>query len=282
LMAVLALCLILAVCSGLYLAWPGAPHWQRLLYLRRSQGWRVLIGDLHRWLGLLSAGALLLIAVTGFNLAYPPLLEQLADAEGMGHNDAGPNIHSSAQPNNRPITIEQAMLIARGLFASAEVKRITTPRGELGTYRINLRQQDELNQHHPFTTVWIDRWSGHILAVNNAHRFSAAQTLAAWQWPLHTGEALGGAARPFWFAAGLTPGLLWLSGLAQWLYRSGRWHNRAVHLPKLYPLRSKLPPASFPVQLKRYWPVILRPYHIAMYWSYPHRQRLLRYWRQRR
>jgi len=104
-----------------------------------------LLMDSYRLLGSISAIGLLLLAFTGFHLAYPALLESLTDSSGMGHGDEGPTVRSTAIPNNKPISIEEAVLVARGLFPSSEVRRITTPAGELGTYRINLRQKQELN-----------------------------------------------------------------------------------------------------------------------------------------
>ncbi|MDD4914133.1 MAG: PepSY-associated TM helix domain-containing protein [Methylococcales bacterium] len=230
LVAITAVFLMLSVGSGLYLWWPG---WRRLpaaLVVRHDAGLMRLLFDLHRLLGLLSAGVLLLLAFTGFHLAYPPLLETLTASTGMGHGgDEGPNVHSSAVPNNRPVSLAEAVLIARGLFPSSDVRRITTPLGETGTYRINLRQHHEINQHHPLTTVWIDRWSGQIRDVRNPVKFSAGQTFTSWLWPLHTGEAFGGNGRLIWCLTGLTPLLLFISGVCHWLYRHGVIKDRVLN-----------------------------------------------------
>lgn len=268
-MPIIAICLVYMALSGLYLSWPGWRQVQRLFLLRHQHSWRLLIVDLHRWLGLFSSGILLLIAISGFNLAYPELLEKLTASQGMGHGDAGPNVRSSAQPNNHPISIEEAILVARGLFPSAEVKRITTPRGELGTYKINLRQRDELNQHHPFTSIWIDRWSGHIRAVNNPHQFTLGQQFASWQWPIHTSEAFGESARWLWFLAGLSPTLFWLSGIWLWLCRKGRIADRRVTKPQFAFAKKPFPAGTSGVaqatskQFKRQKLIVQYHAHIA-------------------
>jgi uncharacterized iron-regulated membrane protein len=236
--AVLAVLLSLSVLSGLYLWWPGLNRISLAFKVRHNVGLMRFVMDLHRVLGLLSAGFLLLLAFTGFHLAYPALLETLTASVGMGHGDEGPGARSTAVPNNRPISIAEALLVARGLFPSSEVRRITTPAGELGTYRINLRQRNELNQHHPFTTVWVDRWSGQIRNVNNPTQFSAGQTFTTWQWPLHTGEAFGDTGRFIWFVMGLMPLILWLSGVLHWLYRKGYIRDRPFDLMAL--LRFKI------------------------------------------
>jgi len=228
LVAVLAVLLSISVASGLFLWWPGLSKLPSAFKIRHKNGLMRLLMDIHRLLGLVSAGFLLMLAFTGFHLAYPDLLETLTASEGMGHGDTGPTVSSTALPNNDPINIAEAILIARGLFPSSEVRRISTPQGELGTYRINLRQKREPNQRHPFTTVWVDRWSGQILAVNNPALFSAGQTFTTWQWPLHTGEAFD--SRLTWFFIGLTPLALWLSGVSFWLYRKGLIRDRAIDL----------------------------------------------------
>lgn len=231
--AALAVLLMISICSGLYLWWPGLARLPQAFALRHNPGLMRLLLDTHRLLGLLSAGFLLLLAFTGFHLAYPNLLENLTASSGMGHGDAGPKVSSTSKPNDRPITVSEAVLVARGLFPSSELRRVTTPAGELGTYRINLRQHRELNQHHPFTNVWVDRWSGQIRSVSNPSLFSAGQTFTTWQWPIHTGEAFGDWGRRVWFFAGLTPLALWLSGLIHWLYRKGLVNDRPVDIPGL-------------------------------------------------
>ncbi len=231
-MAAAAVLLALSVVSGLYLWWPTA-GWRRAFAPRLVGDLKHLLLDLHRLLGLCSAGILLLLAFTGFHLAYPQLLENLTASAGMGHGDEGPNVRSTAVPNNHPVSLAEAILVARGLFPSSEVRRITTPVGELGTYRINLRQKNELNQHHPFTTVWVDRWSGQIRSVNNPSQFSPGQTFTTWQWPLHTGEAFGDAGRLIWFVTGLMPMTLYLTGLYHWLSRTGRIQAKRIDAPRI-------------------------------------------------
>jgi len=217
----LAVFLMLSVLSGVYLWWPGWGNLLQAVKIRRTEGLMRFLLDLHKLGGLVSAGLLVLLAFTGFHLAYPPLLETLTASEGMGHGDAGPNVHSSAVPTQRPVNLSEAVLVARGLFPSADVRRITTPWGENGTYRVNLRQHHEINRHHPLTTIWIDRWSGQIQAVQNPVKFSAGQTFISWLWPLHTGEAVGEVGRFIWCLTGLTPLLLMVSGIMHWLYRHG-------------------------------------------------------------
>lgn len=226
--AVLAVLLMLSVGSGLYLWWPGWRQLRQAFSVRSDAGLMRWLFGLHRLLGFFSAGLLILLAFTGFHLAYPPLLETLTASAGMGHGDEGPNVRSTAIPNDRPVSLAEAILVARGPFSSSEVRRISTPLGDTGTYRINLRQRNEINQHHPITMVWVDRWSGQIRDVRNPGKFTAGQSFTTWLWPLHTGEAFGAGGRFLWFIVGLMPLLLYVSGLLHWLYRRGAIKDRSV------------------------------------------------------
>lgn len=220
--------LMVSVMSGLYLWWPGRKNLRKAFRIRFTAGVMPLVMDSHRLLGFISAGALLVLAFTGFQLSFPEILESLTESTAMTHGNNGPSIRSSARPNNRPIGLEDAEFIARGAFPKSSLRRITTPVGETGTYRVNLRQSSELNQKHPLSMVWIDRWSGHMREVQDPAEFSWGENFAASMWPVHTGEALGRGGKRLWFAAGLMPALFYLSGFAYWLYRHGKIRNRQI------------------------------------------------------
>jgi uncharacterized iron-regulated membrane protein len=236
----LGLLLIVSIGTGLYLWWPDTRQLRQAFTIRHDAGMVRLAFDLHRFIGLFSAAALLVLAFTGILLSYPAVLESLAGASGMAHGETGRNIISTAVPNNHPTGLEAATFMAQGPFPHAELRRITTPVGDSGIYRVNLRQPGEINQRHPYTTVWVDRWSGQIKEVRNPADFSAGETLASWVWPLHTGEALNGTGRFLWFLAGQSLFVLYVSGLLHWLYRHGKIRDRKIKLAALRPFLERL------------------------------------------
>lgn len=243
---ILGLLLIVSASTGLYLWWPGLNRLHRTFAIRHDAGLARLAFDLHRTLGLFSAMILLLLAFTGFHLAYPKLLETILGASDMGHGDEGPEILSTAAPNDRPVSLAEAVLVARGLFPHAEVRRVATPAGENGTYRINLRRSGDANIKHPATSVWVDRWSGQIRDVRNPAAFTGGQAFISRIWPWHTGEAFGTMGRFLWFCVGLMPLVLYATGLLHWLHRRGSIKDREVNLAALRP------------KLERAWRVFLR------------------------
>jgi len=232
---ILGLLLVASASTGLYLWWPGLGRLRRPFAIRHDAGLARLAFDLHRTLGLLGAALLLWMAFTGFHLAYPKLLETILGASDMGHGDDGPEIVSTGAPTGRPVGLAEAVLVARGLFPHAEVRRVVTPSGENGTYRVNLRRPGDANIKHPATLVWVDRWSGQIREVRNPNTFTVGQAFIGRIWPWHTGEAFGATGRFLWFCAGLMPLALYATGLFHWLHRRGSIQDREVNLAALRP-----------------------------------------------
>jgi uncharacterized iron-regulated membrane protein len=226
---VCGIALFVSLLSGLYLWWPGVRRLPQSVRLRCGASLKVLMFDLHRLLGVVGCAALLVLAVTGISLSWPDLSESLLGAKGMGHGDDGPDIRSTAESSStRPVSLEEAVLLARGPFKRAAVRQIATPSGPGGTYRVTFRQYFEVNDRHPMTQVWIDQYSGQIREVRNPARFTVAQTALTWLWPVHTGEALGGWGQVGWFLAGLILPLLYVTGLTRWLIGRGAIRDAAV------------------------------------------------------
>jgi uncharacterized iron-regulated membrane protein len=65
--------------TGLVVWWPGINSWRRSLSLHRGAGWKRLTWDLHSMIGFWSLGFTFVFAVSGIYLAYPELLQDLAD-----------------------------------------------------------------------------------------------------------------------------------------------------------------------------------------------------------
>lgn len=233
---ILGLLLMVSIGTGVYLWWPGIRGIPAALRIRHNDGMIRLAFDLHRLLGLLSASVLLLLAFTGFQLSYPAVLETLVGSSGMEHGETGRTIISTAIPNNHPVGLESAEFVARAPFPRAELRRVTTPTGDSGIYRINLRQGSEINRRHPYTTVWVDRWSGQAKEVRDPSGFSSGETFATWIWPMHTGEAFGATGRFIWFLSGMGLFVLYVSGLLHWLHRYGKVKDRQVDFAALKPL----------------------------------------------
>ena len=227
----LGLILILSLTSGILLWWPKRSAWRLAFAVRTDQGLNRFLLDLHRWFGLLGFPILLVLALTGFFLVFESPLESLLGTTGMAHGEKGPTIKSSGQGStHRPVSLDEAILLARGPFPKSEVRLLTTPEGPEGTYRITFKQRGEVNDRHPMTAVWVDQYSGQIREVRNALRFSKGETFLTALWPLHTGELWGAWGHTLYFLSGLLLPLLYLSGLTRWLIGKEAITDRAMDL----------------------------------------------------
>jgi len=71
------------------------------------------------------------------------------------------------------------------------VRWLATPEGREGVYVIEKRQDGEASRRRPRSKVWLDQYSGRVLAVEDPNRFTAGETFLNVMWPLHSGEAFG-------------------------------------------------------------------------------------------
>lgn len=93
------------------------------------------------------------------------------------------------------------------------------PNGPAGVFKIVMRQPGEVRKTSGSTVVWLDQYSGNILAVRDPWRFRAGNTFLDWQFPLHNGEAFGLIGRWIVFIAGFVPLVLYITGLVLWWTR---------------------------------------------------------------
>ena len=120
------------------------------------------------------------------------------------------------------IAADQAVSLAQAHFPQATLRWVETPKGALGVFRVNLWQPGEPGFRFPRTQVWIDAYSGDVLAIRDPRdpqRQSAGDTFLDWQHPLHNGEAFGLPGRILACIAGLLPALLWVTGVMRWLHK---------------------------------------------------------------
>jgi uncharacterized iron-regulated membrane protein len=81
------------------------------------------------------------------------------------------------------------------------------------------KQAGEANSRAPRSKVWIDQYSGRVLAIQNPSEFTAGGTLFNLMWPLHDGQVLGLPGRILWCIVGFAPLVLYVTGILRWLQK---------------------------------------------------------------
>lgn len=164
---------------------------------------------------------LLILAFTGFAFSYEDYIKPVVNVFSAVKKDhlKDPTLKSAIVDSVRPISIAKAVTVANQVFPEAELRRIDTPDGKDGVYMVSKRQSGEANGKHPRSKVWIDQYSGKVLALQDPNQFTPGETFMNLLWPLHSGEAFGLAGRILWCAIGFAPLVLYVTGILRWLQK---------------------------------------------------------------
>jgi uncharacterized iron-regulated membrane protein len=213
-LGIFALFLLLSVTTGLYLWWP-RPGRIREAFTIKSGGSRLRrLYDLHKLSGISGALILFVLAFTGLYLEFPAYVSPLVGSISLIPEE--PVLRSNTGSESRPISIDQAVTIARSIFPSGELKWIGLPQQRDDVYQIGLRQPDEVRRSSGESIVWLDQYSGEVLHTRDWHRLAGGETFLAWLFPLHNGEAFGLIGRWIVFVTGFIPSVLYATALRMW------------------------------------------------------------------
>jgi len=216
LLSIIGILITLSLCTGVYLWWPSKGKIKAALRFKKRASSERFNYDLHKLNGIYGLVILLLLVVTGFLLAFPLVKPAVAALSPLYKPD---NTQSTFSSQLRRQPIDQVVAIAQAQFPKASVKWIETPHSLTGSYRINLRQEGEPSIRFPKTNVWLDQYSGKILAIRDIHDDSAGDTFLRWLHPLHSGEVLGLTGRIIVCLSGFIPLILYITGVRRWLQK---------------------------------------------------------------
>lgn len=214
---------MLSIVSGIYLWWPLWRHsWRAALQVR--PGKRVY--DVHKSFGIFACVILFVIAFTGATMAFPNAFRILLASVGS-LTEPPAELQSSSAAGAQSLTADQAITVAQRSFPDAQFDHLHPPADETGFYEVAFRQTGEVQQSFGRSQVFLDQYSGEVLAIRSPDAFTALDTFHAWQFPLHNGEALGLAGRWLVFFSGLMPAVLYVTGCWIWWKRRGRSKRHA-------------------------------------------------------
>ncbi|MEX2174794.1 MAG: PepSY-associated TM helix domain-containing protein [Pirellulaceae bacterium] len=208
--------LFCSVCSGIYLWWPLFRHSWRAGFAIR--GGRRFNYDLHKSVGIVSAAILLVVAFTGVYMEFPTWFKPVV-ALFSPTTESPLDLKSAPAAKRVPLTPDEAVAIATRHFPHAVFDHLHPPAGADGTYEVAFRQAHEVQRSYGRTQVFLDQYTGQVVAINNPDDFTAGDIFLAWQYPLHNGEAFGLVGRWIVFFSGLTPALLYGTGFLLWWRR---------------------------------------------------------------
>lgn len=225
LMGLCGLLLCLMLVAGMVAWWPRRGTGWRAIRLKPRAGRVRRLHDLHKLAGVFSLLVLLVVCVTGTMLEFPEQSRALMAIASPAGELPDPR---SAIASGERISVDRALAITRAALPEATPAWIETPAGADGVYRVRVRLPGDPSRRFPHSFVWIDQYSGAVLACYDARIASGNDTVMNWLHALHNGEALGLAGRVTVLASGVFPLCLFVTGLMRLRARAPRGDARVL------------------------------------------------------
>lgn len=218
LIGAIAIFILLSMLIGFILWWPVNGNWRLGLKIKWPATKQRVIFDLHRVTGFYLGSILLMSLFTGAAMIFKPvtrdvvsLVSPVTDSEDFGKS----RLSASAAP----ISVGAAVRIADKVFPEGKLHWILLPTNPTGVYIVGKRSAEEPNRSQTFRNVGIDQYSGVITRVQDRDTYQLGDKFIEWLFPLHSGEVLGMVGRSVYVFVGLSPLVLFATGLSRWLMK---------------------------------------------------------------
>ena len=199
-MALLTMCV-----TGIVVWWPGRRHW------------RLVIRDLHGAVWIWTCIFLAMWAVTGAAFAFPSTLRSLLGSFSTLTVARPP---SSSSPQGRhALPWNDLIARARRVQPDRHLARVVIPTSERDPFLVMFSPSASRAAGATLRSIYLDQYSGDVLAESTAAQRTAGDIVMAWMAPLHVGNFAGTGVRIVWTVVGLAPGVLLVSGAVMWWRR---------------------------------------------------------------
>jgi uncharacterized iron-regulated membrane protein len=209
--------MLVLLCSGLVLWWPRG-SWRKALAFKRNAASVRRVRDLHKLSGLWSLVLLLILVTTGALLALP------AERSTFLSWLVTPVIEVPSPRStviDRPqLPLSQVLATVHRRMPDTRLAWIDVPGPGTGTFRIRLQVAGDPNYRFPYSFVYVDQYSGEILAIHDTRALSMSNTIINWLRPLHEGSVGGLPTRLLAVVLGVVPAVLFVTGILYWRRRT--------------------------------------------------------------
>lgn len=202
--------------TGIISWWPRG-RWRKALTFKPNAAPIRRLRDLHKHFGLWSAGLLLVLVATGVLLSLPAVKAQVVGAAVAPPDEVPAPISTTSA--GRQISIATALTAARRALPDARLAFIDVPGAGDQPFRMRVQVPGDPHRRFPSSFVFVDQYSGHVLAVHDIRRGNAGTRVSAWVRTLHDGSVGGTPVRILAALIGLVPAILFATGLLHWRRR---------------------------------------------------------------
>ena len=208
--------ILLLLVTGMMLWWPRG-SWRKALAFKRNAVPVRRIRDIHKLSGLWSLGLLSLLVLTGALLALPDIKDRLYAATiSAPHTAPSP---SSSAASGKQIPVSQALKAAHRALPDASLAFIDVPGVGDKPFRFRVQVAGDLHGRFPGSFVFVDQYSGEVLAVHDIRDGTASSAVNNWIRALHDGSIGGLLGRFLAVILGFVPVLLYITGFLYWYRR---------------------------------------------------------------
>ena len=214
------LAMLVLLLSGLWAWWPRG-SWRKALHLKPDAVRSRRLRDIHKLAGLIALPLLLMLTGTGVMLALPEPSNAVLAAT-LGTVAKTPAARSTAR-TGPPITMAQALAVAAQALPQGRLAWVEAPGRPDGVFMVRVQQPDDPSFRFPHSYVFVDQYSGAIVARQDRSRFGTSNRINNWLHPLHDASIGGPVLRLLALIAGLIPAVLFVTGWMRWrLLRQSR------------------------------------------------------------
>jgi uncharacterized iron-regulated membrane protein len=207
--------LVFLVLSGLCLWWP-----RKRIKISLSGNGQGFSFDLHNTIGLFASLFLFLFAVTGVYMVFGP------PSYAITSKPVAQPAFSAPQVGLKPVSLDLAATAAKHALPGATVLWIVIPRQPGKAYLVKMRFPEDRSGNGS-SIVWIDQFSGKVVAVANSRAVPLENKLQTISRVIHTGAVFGNGGRAFAAFMSLILVLQTVTGLHMWWNRCRRKVPRA-------------------------------------------------------
>jgi uncharacterized iron-regulated membrane protein len=209
--------------SGLASWWPRG-SWSKAVAFKRNAVPVRRVRDLHKLSALWSLPILVLLVLTGSLLALPDVKSALFTFVAAPL-DAVPEPRSTRAAGTQ-IALTQALAAAHAEVPDAKLAFIDVPGAGDAPFRMRVQVPGDPHRRFPGSFVFVDQYTGRVLAVHDVRRGATGMQVATWIRPIHDGSIAGLGTRVLAILIGLAPAVLFVTGLLFWQRRTARRRDR--------------------------------------------------------
>jgi len=210
-------CILVMCATGLVIWWPGRKQWMGGFIVRPGRDGRHIVWELHRAVGVSSVLFLAMVAITALSFVFPANFRAVVNAISPLTVSRAP-VSGPPRPDESRPAWPDVIARARQERPGQHVARVVMPSTDRAAFLIMFSSRSPTPAGSGLSSVHLDQYSGQPLAAPRTAR-TAGDVLMAWVTPLHVGGFGIEALRWAWFAFGLAPAVLFVTGVTMWWRR---------------------------------------------------------------